>query len=150
MPSMYTKKSSIVYLAHGAGPLPLLNDPQHDEMCSVLKDISSKIRKPSAIVMFSAHWEEKIATITSAKQPSLIYDYYGFPAESYEIQYPASGEPELAKRLQQPFQQLFPQQGIEAKLAANRGFDHGMFVPLKIMYPDADIPCSQISWLCNR
>ncbi|WP_230408970.1 DODA-type extradiol aromatic ring-opening family dioxygenase [Zooshikella harenae] len=101
--------------------------------------------KPSAILLISAHWEESQPTITSGKTPSLIYDYYGFPEESYRIQYPAIGDPQLAHTI---YQQL-KKDGINAKLDAQRGFDHGLFVPLKIMYPEADIPCIQLSLMNN-
>lgn len=72
---------------------------------------------------------------------SLIYDYYGFPEESYDIEYPAPGEPLLAHKIFN----LLRGHGIEANLNDQRGFDHGLFVPLKIMYPDASIPCVQLS-----
>jgi 4,5-DOPA dioxygenase extradiol len=95
--------------------------------------------------VISAHWEEDRPTITHAAEPSLIYDYSGFPAEAYEIEYPALGEPHLANQLFM----FLEDNGIEAVLAEKRGFDHGVFVPLKIMYPDADIPCIQVSLLNN-
>ena len=110
-------------------------------MVEKLKLIATRIRKPSAIIVISAHWEEKIPTITSGANPSLIYDYYGFPEESYEIRYPCPGEPLLANQVHQ----LLTNAGIEAGLDKHRGFDHGLFVPLKIMYPEADIPCIQLS-----
>lgn len=132
---------SIIYISHGGGPLPLLGDMAHNEMIEVLQDISRNIKRPSAIIMVSAHWEEQQPTITSAAQPALIYDYYGFPEESYSIQYPAPGNPALATKV---FEKL-KQAKIDAVLDDKRGFDHGLFVPLKIMYPEADIPCIQLS-----
>ena len=83
----------------------------------------------------------KIPTITAGKSPSLIYDYYGFPEESYHIQYPCVGEPSLASEIHT----LLKNSNIKARLDQGRGFDHGVFVPLKIMYPDAKIPCVQLS-----
>ncbi len=121
--------------------MPLLGDPGHSQMVENLEYLSSTIKKPSAIIVISAHWEEEIPTITSAEKPSLIYDYYGFPEASYLIEYPCPGEPMLAKQIQE----LFNKSGIESRLDEQRGFDHGLFVPLKIMVPDADIPCVQIS-----
>ena len=138
---MGNKNPCVLYLSHGGGPLPLLGDEGHLEMVQLLKKLSSKIKKPSAIIVISAHWEEEIPTITSAEKPSLIYDYYGFPEASYRIEYPCPGEPMLAKQIQE----LFNKSGIESRLDEQRGFDHGLFVPLKIMVPDADIPCVQIS-----
>jgi len=131
----------VLYLPHGGGPLPLLGDPAHQEMISCLEHVVTLFKKPSAIVVISAHWEKDRPTMTSGLQPSLIYDYNGFPKESYEIQYPAKGEPVLAQNIFD----LLKRAGIEAEQDGTRGFDHGMFVPLKIMYPDADVPCVQLS-----
>ncbi|GAB5487519.1 MAG: class III extradiol ring-cleavage dioxygenase [Parasphingorhabdus sp.] len=121
--------------------MPLLGDEGHKEMVATLSHVAKAIEKPSAMIVVSAHWEQKIPTITHAASPKLIYDYFGFPAEAYEIQYPAPGDPNLA---QEVFDALTGS-GIEAKLDAKRGFDHGLFVPLKIMFPEADIPCIQLS-----
>ncbi|WP_455217188.1 DODA-type extradiol aromatic ring-opening family dioxygenase [Kaarinaea lacus] len=145
----------VLFIPHGGGPLPLLEMKKlestktgttpHESMVRFLQEITPTLGKPSAILVISAHWEEHVPTITSGKSPSLIYDYYGFPDESYEIQYPAPGDPELARTIHQ----LLAEHGIEAVLDDQRGFDHGLFVPLKIMYPDASIPCVQLSLLNN-
>jgi 4,5-DOPA dioxygenase extradiol len=132
---------SVIYLSHGGGPLPLLGDKGHQNMINIIKEITPTLAKPTAILVISAHWEERKPTITTGAFPSLIYDYYGFPKEAYEIEYPAPGSPELANRIFN----LLGSAGIEAKLDDQRGFDHGLFVPLKIMYPDANIPCVQLS-----
>ena len=79
--------------------MPILGDKAHEKMVSFLKEITSKLGTPSAILVISAHWEEEIATITSSSHPGIIYDYYGFPAEAYQIQYAAPGHPELAKEV---------------------------------------------------
>ena len=131
----------VFYTSHGAGPLPLLGDESHGEMLDCLQHIATTFEKPSAILVISAHWEAAIPTITSGEHPPLIYDYYGFPRESYEIQYPAPGDPGLAQRIYGSLKK----KGIDAVLDDARGFDHGLFVPLKIMYPGADIPCVQLS-----
>lgn len=136
-----TTKPQIFFLAHGGGPLPLLGDKGHVEMVESLQKITTTIRKPSAILLISAHWEEEVPTITSGENPSLIYDYFGFPEESYNITYPSLGEPSLASQVHKSLESA----GITSKLDEHRGFDHGLFVPLKIMYPDADIPCVQLS-----
>ena len=138
---MSKKLSSILFLPHGGGPLPLLGDKGHLEMISFLQKIPASIPTPSAIAMISAHWETEEVTITSGNNPELIYDYSGFPSEAYEVTYPAAGNPSLAKKIQN----LLQDNGINAHLNDQRGFDHGMFVPLKLMYPDAQIPCIQIS-----
>lgn len=133
--------SPVLFIPHGGGPLPLLGDKNHETMVRFLHEITPTLGKPSAILLISAHWEEDKPTITSGESPSLIYDYYGFPDESYEIQYPASGHPELARKIHQ----LLTEHDIDAVMDDQRGFDHGMFVPLKIMYPNASIPCVQLS-----
>ncbi|WP_027360897.1 DODA-type extradiol aromatic ring-opening family dioxygenase [Desulforegula conservatrix] len=142
---MKNNNPCVLFLSHGGGPLPLLGDEGHAEMVKTLKNLASKIDKPSAIIVISAHWEEDLTTITSGSNPSLIYDYYGFPEESYLIEYPCPGEPVLAGQIGE----LFNKSGIKNRLDKHRGFDHGLFVPLKIMYPDADIPCIQLSLLKN-
>lgn len=130
-----------LFLSHGGGPLPLLGDPAHQQMVECLKKIAADIEKPSAIVVISAHWEAVVPTISASAQPGLLYDYFGFPLESYQIQYPAPGDPGLAKQI---FDRLV-NEGFSPKLDAQRGFDHGLFVPLKLLFPDADIPCVQLS-----
>lgn len=121
--------------------MPLLGDPGHRDMVACLEHLAERIPRPDALVVVSAHWEEALPRITAAPDPPLIYDYYGFPPESYEIRYPCAGEPALAAEIRR----LLVDAGISAALDEGRGFDHGMFVPLKIMYPDADIPCVQVS-----
>ncbi|WP_412973097.1 DODA-type extradiol aromatic ring-opening family dioxygenase [Glaciecola sp. MF2-115] len=134
-------KRNIVYISHGGGPMPLLGDAEHFEMVETLKEIASTVGKPSAILVISAHWEARSPTVTSGKNPGIIYDYGGFPKEAYAIQYPVQGEPELAQGVVSALEG----NGIQAIQDKQRGFDHGLFVPLKIMYPDADIPCVQLS-----
>jgi len=131
----------ILYLSHGGGPMPLLDDPAHKEMVAQLRKFAGELPRPSAILVISAHWEASVPTITSGARPPLIYDYYGFPEESYRIQYPCPGEPGLAREIQEALTRA----GQPARLDDQRGFDHGMFVPLKLMYPEADIPCVQLS-----
>lgn len=138
-------KPQVLYLSHGGGPLPLLGDEGHTEMVSCLQEIAAKIIKPSAILVVSAHWEQTIPTITSGAQPSLLYDYYGFPEESYSIEYPCPGNQALARKIHK----VLTNANINARLDEERGFDHGLFVPLKIMYPEADIPCIQLSLVQN-
>jgi 4,5-DOPA dioxygenase extradiol len=132
-----------LFLSHGGGPMPLLGDPGHREMASRLKNIAATISPPEAIVVVSAHWEAQVPTITAGSNPALIYDYYGFPPESYDIRYPCPGEPAVARKIHQ----LLSDVGIASELDEERGFDHGVFVPLTIMYPSANIPCVQLSLL---
>lgn len=134
-------KLSALYISHGGGPMPLLGDDGHREMVAHLSALATRITKPSAILVISAHWEEQVVTITHSTKPPIIYDYYGFPAQTYEIQYPAPGAPALA----QSVHAKLLAHGIEAKLDDERGFDHGLYVPLSLMYPQADVPCIQVS-----
>ncbi len=132
---------SIVYLPHGGGPLPLLGDPQHAGLVAFLRELGAGLAPPSAIVVISAHWEARRPTLTGAAAPALIYDYYGFPPEAYHVEYAVPGEPRLAARLAE----MLEAGGLQAEVDGQRGFDHGLFVPLKLMYPDAGIPCVQLS-----
>ncbi len=134
-------RSRALFLSHGGGPMPLLGDEGHKEMVTCLKQMAVTIDKPSAIIVVSAHWEATLPSITAGESPPLIYDYYGFPQESYSIEYPCPGEPSLASQIQN----VLIDAGIKARLDSERGFDHGLFVPLKIIYPDADVPCVQLS-----
>jgi len=136
-----TDRATILYIPHGGGPLPLLGDPGHSKLNRFLCDYPASIGKPDAIIVFSAHWEEAEISITAAANPALVFDYYGFPAETYQYRYPAPGHPELAERVRQ----LLTAAAIPARLDRQRGFDHGLFVPLLLMYPAADIPCIQVS-----
>jgi aromatic ring-opening dioxygenase catalytic subunit (LigB family) len=138
---LMTDSYKALFLSHGGGPMPLLGDAGHREMVSCLKSIAVTNPAPEAIVVVSAHWEAGVPTITSGPNPGLIYDYYGFPQESYEIRYPCPGEPALAQKIHR----LLNSAGIESELDEERGLDHGVFVPLTIMYPAANIPCVQLS-----
>jgi len=136
-------KAQIVYFSHGGGPLPILGDAGHKAMVDFMRQLPSRLRKPEAILVISAHWEESAATLLGAQTPPMFYDYYGFPDEAYEITYPAPGSPELATRIAG----LLNKENIPARIDPRRGFDHGLFIPLKLMYPQADIPCLQLSLL---
>ncbi len=134
---------SIIYLPHGGGPWPLLGDHRHLDLIDFLEKVGANLIKPSAILVISAHWETDLPTVTSGSTPELIYDYSGFPDETYAIKYSAPGYPELASKIVGSLKK----HGITAKNDDSRGFDHGFFVPLKIMYPEATIPCVQLSLL---
>ncbi len=134
---------NVVYISHGAGPMPVLGDPGHAEMVANLQLLAKSLPRPGAIVLVSAHWEAESPTITSGARPPLLYDYYGFPQASYELEYPAPGHPELEQQLGD----VLSGGGFSCTADAERGFDHGMFIPLMLMYPEADIPCVQLSLL---
>lgn len=136
---------SILYIPHGGGPLPILGHEGHTHMVEFLKTIPKTLGKPEAAVIISAHWEEKVPTLTAHASPTLFYDYYGFPPETYEIEYSAPGSPPLAEEILA----LLKARGIGAALDRKRGFDHGMFIPMMLMYPGATIPCVQLSLTRN-
>ncbi len=140
---MTENKAQIVYLSHGGGPLPILGNPRHQAMVDFMRWLPSQLRKPEAILVISAHWEEGVATPLGANNPPLYYDYYGFPEEAYKVTYPASGHPVFAKKVAT----LFEKNNIPIRIDIERGFDHGTFFPLKLMYPEADIPVIQLSLL---
>ncbi len=136
-------KAQIVYFSHGGGPLPILGDPSHQAMIDFMKKLPAQLTRPDVILVVSAHWEERAATLLGAENPPMFYDYYGFPEEAYAINYPAPGSPETAKRVAE----LIKKSGIPVQMDPRRGFDHGLFIPLKMMYPQADIPALQLSLL---
>lgn len=131
----------ILYIPHGGGPMPLMGEPNHSELVTYLQSLDNELNKPKAILVVSAHWEESQSTVTGAMKPPLIFDYYGFPEETYQINYPVSGSPSLALQIVE----LLLTAGIKAKQDTKRGLDHGSFVPLKLIYPNANIPVVQLS-----
>ncbi|KAG5961361.1 hypothetical protein E4U56_003921 [Claviceps arundinis] len=139
----------VIALSHGGGPLPLLGDKNHDAIVSSLRNKVPQILRlgtssaPKAMVLVTAHWSANIPSISSSIHHELYYDYYGFPPEAYTIKYPAKGDPTLASEIKD----LLEQEGLSAQLDASRGWDHGVFVPLSLINPAADIPVVQLSVL---
>jgi aromatic ring-opening dioxygenase catalytic subunit (LigB family) len=137
----------VVFLPHGGGPWPFVKTPfgspqELAALTAYLKNVAAvPTTPPRAVLIVSAHWEEPVVTVMSGAAPPLLYDYYGFPPESYQLTWPAPGDPELAARVQR----LLEASGIETRADAARGFDHGTFVPLKLTYPEARIPTVQLS-----
>ena len=133
------------FISHGGGPWPWLDGPfrrQFDTLERSLVDITAALpQKPRAVLVVTGHWEEPRFTVGGAGQPGMIYDYSGFPPETYTIKYAAPGSPELAERVRG----LLEQAGIAAEVDDERGFDHGTFAPLAVMYPQADVPVVQLS-----
>ncbi len=135
----------VLFLSHGGGPLPLLGDPEHRSLIESFKQVRQQLTKPDAIIVFSAHWEAENFTVSFNPEPDMLYDYFGFPPESYEIQYPAKNSTDIA---QEAFN-LLEQAGLHPRKELERGYDHGVFVPLKLLFPDADIPVIPISLNSN-
>lgn len=138
-------RQPVLFIPHGGGPCFFMDWNPVDTwvgMGNFLKQVTSTLpQRPKAIVMVSAHWMEPQFRVTGHARPELIYDYYGFPAHTYELTYPAPGQPQLAEQVAQ----LINAEGLAAQVDAERGFDHGMFIPLKLVFPGADIPVIQLS-----
>lgn len=134
-----------IYIPHGAGPCFFMDwNPPNTWNCmgNFLRGLADTLPEtPRAIVVASAHWLETSFSVTGHPEPQLIYDYYGFPPHTYELNYPAPGSPALANQVVQRLSQA----GFDAQVDSIRGFDHGMFIPLKLMFPNADIPVIQLS-----
>ena len=137
-----------LYLPHGGGPWPwmdmsaLLEDRERRSLTEYLAGLVAQLpRRPRAMVVVSAHWEERIPTVTTNPRPPMLYDYYGFPPETYQITWPAPGEPQLAAQVRA----LLEGAGFTTAEDPKRGFDHGTFVPLKLSFPEADMPTIQLS-----
>lgn len=133
------------FIPHGAGPCFFMdwNPPTTwHRMRDFLMGMADTLpARPTAIVMVSGHWLTGGFNVTSGAQPDLIYDYGGFPPHTYELRYPAPGEPQLAERITA----LLHAAGQPSQADPQRGFDHGMFIPLKLMFPEADVPVVQLS-----
>lgn len=136
----------VVFIPHGGGPWPFVDLGWPKEEVTALAAYLRAVRHvppeaPQALLVVSAHWEEPVPTVMTAARPSILYDYYGFPPESYQITWPAPGAPQLAARVRE----LLAAAGFRPAADAERGFDHGTFIPLKLTYPDADVPAIQLS-----
>ncbi|MDF1563005.1 MAG: class III extradiol ring-cleavage dioxygenase [Deltaproteobacteria bacterium] len=144
---MTTARMPALFLPHGGGPWPFVNDPlgppgTWDRMAAYLKGLGALPRTPPrAILVISAHWEESVATLQSSPRPPMLYDYFDFPPEAYEVQWPAPGAPEVVTEVSE----LLAAAGIAAGADPKRGFDHGTYVPLKLAYPGAEVPTLQLS-----
>ncbi len=138
----------VVYLPHGGGPWPFvdigMDKGEHDALAGYLRGLA-QLPPPKALLVISAHWEEREPTLMTAARPPMLYDYYGFPAEAYTLQWPAPGAPELATRVRA----LVEGAGFTAREDAERGFDHGTFVPLALAWPDAKVPTLQLSQIAG-
>ena len=136
-----------IYIPHGGGPCFFIDwpiGPKHTwkKLENWLRKLPSTLPElPSAIVIISGHWQASSATVTMSEEPKLIYDFHGFPKSSYHLQWPASGSPELAARIKT----LLTELDIPCVEHDSRGFDHGVWVPMKVSIPEANIPTVQLS-----
>lgn len=133
-----------LYIPHGGGPCFFMPDPQGvwSGMGRHLASMPSLLpQPPRAILLVTSHWETAGFAVTGGERPGLIYDYYGFPPHTYELTYPAPGAPDLARRVAD----LMQAAALSARVDSEHGWDHGVFVPLKVAFPDADIPVVALS-----
>ncbi len=134
------------FISHGGGPWPWLEQEQlgreHLHLAASLQAFPIEIGIiPKAILVISAHWEESEFTVMSSAAPPMLYDYFGFPEHTYHIQYPAPGAPQVAIRVRE----LLESAGFPTRSDASRGFDHGVFAPLSVAYPEANVPILELS-----
>ena len=126
-----------LYVSHGSPMLVLDNSAAKD----FLSGFGKELGRPEAIVVASAHFETETPSLSADERPAMIYDFGGFPRALYEMTYPAPGDPLLAQRAAA----MLTDAGLPTRTVTNRGFDHGAWVPLKLLYPEADIPIVEIS-----
>ena len=131
-----TSRMPVIFLSHGAPPLA--DDPL---WTGQLAQWSSDISKPESILMISAHWENDPLTLSATRTVPLYYDFWGFPERYYQVRYPAPGAPVLADEVER----LLGAAGHGVARDEERGLDHGAYVPLVEMYPEADVPVLQVS-----
>lgn len=132
-----------VFVTHGGGPMPLIHKEEHALMYKQFQDIEKRYPNPKAIILFSAHWEENDWTMIDYDTPPHYYDYYGFPPQTYNLTYPIRSNADLRNRVKDHLKG----EGINLKSDLKRGYDHGVFIPLMLMYPKANVPIIQISLL---
>ena len=136
----------VIFVPHGGGPYSYVElgfpADEVEDLASYWRNLAATLpRRPDAVLVVSAHWEEPVPTLMTTERPPMLYDYYGFPPEAYELQWPAPGAPELAGRVRS----LLSDAGIATAENDERGFDHGTFVPLGRVFPEAEIPTMQLS-----
>ncbi len=142
-----TDRLPTVFIPHGGGPCFFMDPPAAaphlwDRMAAYLRGIADDLPvRPKAILVISGHWETVRPTVNAAPAPGLLFDYYNFPEHTYRLTYPAPGAPALADRVAD----LLAASGRPVDRETARGWDHGVFIPLKVTFPDADIPVLQLS-----
>ncbi|MBI2319057.1 MAG: dioxygenase [Betaproteobacteria bacterium] len=126
-----------LFVSHGAPNVVLHEGPVRN----FFRSLGKQLERPRAIVAVSAHWEARTPTVNASEHPKTIHDFFGFEPPLYEMTYGAPGAPELARRIER----LLAGAGMRAALDSARGLDHGVWTPLMLMYPQADIPVTQVS-----
>ena len=142
-----TARQPTLFIPHGGGPCFFMDPPPSaphlwDRMADYLRSIAASLpQRPRALLVISGHWEAPRPTVNTAAHPTLLFDYYGFPEHTYRLTYPVAGAPDLAAEVRR----LLAAAGIATAADGARGLDHGVFIPLKVAFPDADIPVLQLS-----
>lgn len=140
-----TDRQPAVFLPHGGGPCFLMdwNPPDTwDRQRRFLEAFPADLPvRPKALLVISGHWEERVFTVQTNPAPPLLFDYNGFPPHTYQLTWPAPGDPALATRVRDRLEGA----GFKTGADPARGYDHGVFVPLKVAFPEADIPTVQLS-----
>lgn len=126
-----------LFVSHGSPMLPLTDSPAR----TFLSGLGARLPRPKAILMISAHWETASPVVNAVERNDTIHDFYGFPRQLYALSYPAPGAPALAAEVAE----LVRASGLSCDIDRSRGLDHGAWVPLILMYPNADIPVLQLS-----
>lgn len=132
------------FLPHGGGPCFFMDWNPPDTwkgMEKFLRGVMADVPRPRAVVVISGHWHAPAFTAGAHPAPPLIYDYYGFPPHTYALEYPAKGDPLLAAQIAQ----MLADAGLPAATDETRGLDHGIFIPFKLIYPDAEVPVVPLS-----
>ena len=137
------------FIPHGGGPWPVmpmgaLPQDERERLLAYMGSIAGLPHEPpKALLVVSAHWEAAVPTVNAAPTPDLYFDYYNFPEEAYTYRWPAPGAPALGGRVRE----LLGAAGFQTAEERDRGFDHGVFVPMMVAYPEAQVPCLQLSML---
>ncbi|MFF2446462.1 DODA-type extradiol aromatic ring-opening family dioxygenase [Neobacillus sp. NPDC058068] len=126
-----------LFVAHGAPLLAIENN----EYTKFLTQLGQNMPRPKAVILFSAHWESNVQKVSDVEQYNTIYDFGGFDEALYKIQYPAHGDQQIAKEIEG----LFTESGVSFEFDTQRGLDHGAWVVLRLLYPNADIPVISMS-----
>lgn len=142
---MSQQRLPTIFLPHGAGPCFFMDwQPAGTwtRMRNWLAGLTTELGiQPRALLVVSAHWQAPVFTVTCQARPELLFDYYGFPDSTYQLSWPAPGDPDLAADIRQRLEEA----GFAAAESSTRGLDHGVFIPMKLSFPDANVPVVQLS-----
>jgi len=131
------KRQPSIFVSHGSPTLPL----ERGAAVDFLRGLGGALGRPESILVVSAHWDTARPAVSAVERPETIHDFYGFPPELYRLRYPAPGAPRLAGRVSG----LLEAKGLKTEIDPGRGLDHGAWTSLMLMYPEADIPVTQLS-----